>query len=195
MTSIGIDPGHGGGREPGCCYGGLIERDRVELAAEILHTHLLARGLQPVHTRRAGENPWHITRGLRTRGCACVVSLHINASRSAAANGLEVYYWPGSSSGLALAAEIASRCPPQLKPRGLPGPRVIAAYDGPSTRDDWLRNPRAVLRYHRPPAVLVEMGYASHDGDRAYLLTDIGLEAVCMAIAEAAVALGGCLDW
>jgi len=189
MTSIGIDPGHGDkdlGAVCGDSGGVLVERETVERAAELLRDRLLDRGMSALLTRRVGSDPWFVTRGALTRGCAAVVSLHVNASRNPAANGMELYHWPQSTSGRALAVEIAACCPPALRPAGrIEGCRIIEASDDPSTTaDDWKQRPRAVLRWHAPPAVLVELGYASHPGNRAYLLSEVGLLSAVTAVTD-----------
>lgn len=184
VRRIGIDPGHGG-RDLGATRPGFIERDAVEMAAEVLHCYLVARDILPVHTRASGEDPWFFTRGVRTRNCAAVVSLHVNAHTSPAINGLEIYHWPGSKGGIGLANEIACRCPVGLVPSGRKECRIYSAKDDP--RSDWLQRPRAVLRCHHPPAVLVELGYCSNPANRAYLQSG-GLDAACVAIADAVVA-------
>jgi len=180
---VGIDPGHGGG-DTGAAHGGYIERDLVNLAAEILHCYLVAHDVIPVHTRTAGENPWFITRGARTRSCDAVVSLHVNANDNPAINGLEIYHWPGSVVGKELANLIAVACPSELRPTDRGVCRIYEAVDSSDKGKVWLQRPRSVMRYHRPPAVLVELGYITNAANRAYLANG-GLDSSCRAITDA----------
>ena len=182
---VGIDPGHGW-KNTGCVCDKLVERDRVEVTADILARCLEDRGIRSIKTRDRGKNPWFVTRGWRTRKCSAVVSIHINASSDDTTDGMELYYWPGSNRGRCLAEVIARRCPPELLPIGRKaGCRIYAATNKPSAKDDWLQRPRTVLRHHRPPAVLIELGYASNDRNRAYLMSKEGLEEVCWFVALA----------
>lgn len=184
---IALDPGHGG-RDSGCRYGPLVESAWTMRVAELLAARLRAAGLDVLLTRAAGEGVSLWRRGWRTRACQAVVSLHVNANPHPELGGLEVYS-RDQLPDLALAAQIATRCPASLlRPRREAAPVWSTRDDPATTRDDWLQRPAAVLRWHGAPAVLVECGYATHDADRKYLLRDDGAAAVVAAIAAGVTA-------
>lgn len=183
---IGIDPGHGA-KDTGACVAGIAERDLVEEAAQFLHAYLSASSIKCLHTRTVGEDPPFVVRGWKTRQCDAVVSLHVNANVREQVDGMELYHWPNSKAGKALAGHIAVACPQRLKPTNRTGtrtPRIWSAADGPGAQDNWLQRPRAVMRWHRPPIVLVELGFLTNDDDREFLTRSGGLESAVICVAD-----------
>ena len=154
----------------------------------MLAERLRAEGLDVLLTRAAGEGVSLWRRAWRARGAGAVVAIHVNANPHPELGGLETYC-RDQQPDLALAAQIATRCPAPLLRPGREAAPVWSTRDDPATtRDDWLQRPAAVLRWHLVPAVLVECGYATHDADREYLLRDAGRAAVVETIAEGVTA-------
>ncbi len=165
-----VDPGHGG-YDPGAVRGGVYEKDinlRVALkikksledkgAAVVLTRkgdyNLAVPGL---HKREAHRYDLNKRIGLADGADASVfVSIHVNCIYNRDYGGAEVFYSPRSEGGKKLAECI------QEELRTIPGMRKRAAKT----------NRCYVLANARVPAVLVEMGYLSNQGERKNLLDD-----------------------
>lgn len=94
------------------------------------------------------------------------LSLHCNSAENAAAQGTEVYYFPGSTKGAALADCIRKR--------------IVAAL---ATVDRGTKEANfQVLRETAAPAVLVETAFLSSPSDRAKLASLTGRVAFAIAI-------------
>ena len=156
---ICIDPGHSGPCEPGACAGGVTEANINLQVAKIAARILASRGHEVKLTREKDiDNDdllWRAEVAWQFRA-DIFISLHCNAAASAAAHGTEVFYYPTSENGHALArclqAALVRNC--QTEDRGV------------KTNDEW-----TVLLETACPAVLVEMAFISNDEDRE-LLTD-----------------------
>ena len=156
---ICIDPGHSGPVEPGACAGGVTEADVNLQVSKILARMLEKAGYKVKLTREDDvedqELSWRVEEAWKFR-TDIYVCIHCNAFASPEANGTEVYYYPGSDNGQALArciqAELVKNC--QTVDRGV------------KTNDEW-----TVLTDTYCPAVLVEMAFLTNDQDRE-LLTD-----------------------
>lgn len=123
-----IDPGHGlSNREPGvfdtgAVRGALREVDMVMVWARELRAHCKVLGVETWMTRESVADP----APLRTRksramaaGCTHFLSLHVNDSAAARANGVETFWREEESRAFAGAVhEIAARCL-RLSDRGL----------------------------------------------------------------------------
>lgn len=156
---ICIDPGHSGPVEPGACAGGFTEAAVNLQVAKKLRRLLEAAGHQVTLTREADVNDdallWRAELAWQF-GADIFISLHCNAATDSAAHGTEVFYYPTSEKGYALArciqTELVRNC--QTADRGV------------KTNDEW-----TVLVETACPAVLVEMAFLTNDKDRE-LLTD-----------------------
>ncbi len=175
---IVTDPGHGSSSSLGTCQGGLIEKDvtlllglELEGALGVFHVRL---------TRRDDTNPSFTERGEMSRDTTLALVIHVNASRRATAHGLTCYFMPGDPKARDVAQAILDATPWELRTPTHP----ILAYDDPATtRDDWIQNPRAVMRRHRPTTVvLAEVGFSTNDSDRAFLLSSAGRSAAVTAL-------------
>lgn len=167
--NITLDPGHSGPFEPGACAAGLTESEVVLTIGQALAGLLAAAGHNVLLTR---------TQSIETDGLAfradlanqqpadLFVSIHCNSAESAAAQGTEVYHYPGSSQGAALADCIR---------------RHIVASMGTTDRGTKAANFQ-VLRETNAPAVLVETGFISSSADRQLLASLAGRVAFAIAI-------------
>lgn len=166
---ITLDPGHSGPFEPGACAAGLTESEVVLTICQALAGLLAAAGHEVLMTRRGDIR----TDGLSFRARAAnqqpadlFVSIHCNSAESAAAQGTEVYHYPGSSHGAALADCIRKR---------------IVASVGTTDRGTKAANFQ-VLRETDCPAVLVETAFISSPVDRQLLASMAGRVAFAIAI-------------
>ena len=156
---ICIDPGHSGPFEPGACAGDVTEA-AVTLEIAKITARMLEKYRHKVLLTRTGDvdNNWLTWRceAAWNFDADIFISIHCNAHASSEANGTEVYYYPGSENGHALArciqAELVKNC--------------RTADRGVKTNDEW-----TVLTDTYCPAVLVELAFLTNDKDRE-MLTD-----------------------
>lgn len=160
---IVIDPGHGGldrgvvGTGP---RGDIAEADVVWDVATRLEGRMSATGMETLLTRPRNAGPPDGERAALANswGADLVISLHADINRSPQANGVATFHFgavhgPSSSVGELLAQYIQR----ELVVR-------TGMLDGRSHARTW-----ELLRRTRMPTVHVELGYLTHDGDRALL--------------------------
>jgi N-acetylmuramoyl-L-alanine amidase len=174
-----IDAGHGG-HDPGAIGGGHRE-------ADIALTHALALGAAlerleygVLYTRTTDR---YLELSARAKAAnenraAVFVSMHCNASVNERASGAWVLYRQGSAPGKALAASVASYLDANIRPAE-PGDAVAHPDQSGWTGDRSLY----VLRGTHMPAIMVEAGFISNDGDRARMLDAYHTELMAAAIA------------
>jgi N-acetylmuramoyl-L-alanine amidase len=170
-------PGHGG-RDTGAIGGDLVERDWVLGVAMDLEPAIAAWNVEQVFTRRAQDpNPTADQEAAIARaGKADLVLIHhVNASTRTDVRGLLTFAKSGDTTGLRVGDAICRAAPNYLR-RPQSSCKAV-------TRNDlgWPRVWHA-LQYYDRPAVLIEYGFASHDGDRAYLLDPVSRPAIVAAV-------------
>lgn len=175
MRKICLDAGHGG-KDPGACANGVREKDIALSVA--LKIGALLTGYEVVYTRDEDVYVGLAERALIANQVSAdlFVSVHCNSAPSASANGIEVYVHTTRSAASTRAAHaIYDRLLPASGLRG----RGVKAND------------YAVLRETSMPAVLVELGFVSNEGDRAKLISedwqDRAAEAIVAGIREVLV--------
>ncbi len=101
-----LDPGHGGTEEGAKGPAGLLEKDATLALARTAREILTARGYRVVTTRDSDASVGFQDRTATANAAKAdvFVSLHMNASRSPAAHGTEVYYLSLDASDRAAAA-------------------------------------------------------------------------------------------
>lgn len=170
---IGIDPGHGmSNREhavfdPGAVAGGVREADINLAVGLMLRDECMRRGWSSVMTREDNVSPAHLRwRVARARMAAsdALVSIHCNAATSPQAHGTETLYLASEW----VATEVQRR--------------LVAAL-GLRDRGAKQRDDLAVLRFERP-AILAELGFLTHAGDRAVICDPVRQRAAAVAIAD-----------
>lgn len=182
-VKICIDPGHGMGNrtagvyDPGACHeenGRKYEEADIVLDyARELAVALAALGHETMLTR--GDRKAACPIGQRARKAElwkadALVSVHVNDADSDEANGVETLWRNPGSLELARAVQ-----------------RALVAATGFKDRGVKIRQDLTVLSFDGP-AILIELGFIAHDGNRAVLL-DAGMRVkVCAAVAEAVVA-------
>lgn len=182
---IAVDPGHGksnatpGVYDPGAEHvsnGVKYQEADIALGYGLaLRGVLQARQIDVFMTREnaTDEAPVGKRAGKAEHaGCTLFVSLHLNDSESEAANGLEVLYRGDEYKPLAQAMHDALINTTGFEPRGAKK-----------------RLDLAVLKFHGP-AVLIELGFISNDGDRTALLKPAVRASVCKTIADVLQAQG-----
>jgi N-acetylmuramoyl-L-alanine amidase len=167
--TIVVDPGHGG-LDSGAIRSGVMEKDLNLAIALKLKAELEARGARVVMTRTTDTTVSKETRVESTNQVCpdAFVSVHVNAmaAKQAPDNGVEVYYYANASKPLAKVLKDSLVA-------GLP------AVDRGVRWDELF-----VIHHTSVPAVLVEIGYLSHAGERAKLVTGAYQDRAARAIAE-----------
>jgi len=161
-VKICIDPGHSGPFEPGACAGGVTEAAITLEVAKITGRMLEKFGHKVLLTRSGDvDNDWLTWRceAAWNFDADIFISIHCNAAESTDANGTEVFYYPGSETGHALAcciqSELVALC------------RTVDRKV--KTNDEW-----TVLRETAMPAVLVELAFLTNETERAKLTSGMG---------------------
>lgn len=171
---LALDIGHGMGNatpgkfDPGTVHAGVREADLALAYGLELQALLHARDIATFMTRVDNNSPTPVSmRAVRAArmGCSHLVSLHFNSAEDKLAHGTEVLYRRPEDKGLAekLSQEIAYAL-------------------GLFNRGAKVRNNLAVLKFSLGPAVLIEFGFLSHEGDRAAVLNERNRKAACEAI-------------
>jgi N-acetylmuramoyl-L-alanine amidase len=184
-----LDPGHGG-NDYGAQNVGVLEKDLVLAFAQDLKTALTALGVKSLMTR---ESDVFVTLSERARianrsSAKLYLSLHMNASLQAEQNGFEVYVLSltkDDGSGRAAVAREQQFIPSDLPEgfekavadlraganfeRSLRWAEVTGQYlkeqFKPSSSRSVRMGPFYVLYASQMPALLLELGYISHNED------------------------------
>ncbi|UCE03990.1 MAG: N-acetylmuramoyl-L-alanine amidase [Candidatus Latescibacterota bacterium] len=198
---VGIDPGHGG-EDPGTVWGRSLREKEIALEVGRLLSEQLRRhpGVRPVLTRDAD---YFVSLGRRPAlarryGAQLFVSLHVNAARSRAARGAEVFFLSLQGAEDKAARELVDRENAADLVGGVPPdqvdePLVDILMD--MTRNHTMKDserlaevllqqlhrvsgaairgikqgPLAVLKSIDVPSVLVELGFFTNTDDRKLL--------------------------
>ena len=171
-----VDPGHGMGNatsgvfDPGAVHGpsNTREADVVLRYGLELKSILQARGIQVFMTREDNTSPTPVgKRASRAEaaGCDIFVSIHLN-SFTPQAKGVETLYRDDPDKQLATDMRDALLAATGLKKRAI-----------------LKRTELAVLTFDGP-AVLLEIGFVSNDGDRNTVIKPSVQTAVCKAVAD-----------
>ena len=184
MTTICIDPGHGGHARGGGSHDNLDEANWALNVARLIRGQCSELGVSAHMTRDSDKYMSLEERGRRAMqmGAELCLSLHINSAPEgydpASYKGGLVFHAPGNRRGSMVAEEIARRLPGALqRARVFPG----EAGDFPGVAE--------VMRCQPGTSVLAEFGYGSHEYDRTYLLSEWASAACANAV------MGGILYW
>lgn len=169
-----IDAGHGG-KDPGAVRNNIKEADICLSIAKKVARKLTEA--EVILTRTKDE---YVTLAERVKvaneaNADYYVSIHCNAAKNEAANGYECWHSIKGGKSKELAEKIIQKLQnTPLKDRGL---KTKANKNG----QDYMY----VIRKTKCPAVLVEIGFLSNQGDRAYITSMNGKETIAAAIAAA----------
>ena len=171
-----LDPGHGGSNR-GVVRGELVEKDYVLDVCLDVDAMLYLKGMNATTTRTGNKTMSLSARAAVAPNASLIVSVHVNSWWRKSARGADVFHWPGSTEGQSAAWEIAGHLPDPIRTlRVRPASRL------------WYPRVRNVLRRHKAPAVLVELGFASNSEDREYLLSDQGRQEIVAGLCAGVVA-------
>lgn len=176
---ICIDAGHGG-TDPGAVAGGHRE-------ADIALTHALALGAAlerldyTVLYTRTTDRDLELAaraRAANEHRARLFVSVHCNASTSPKPSGAWILHEHGDEVSQRLAAAVASYLDANIRPAET-GDAVAHPDKSGWTGDRSLY----VLRATHMPAIMVELGFISNEGDRSRLLDAKAIELAAAAVA------------
>ncbi len=176
VYTVIIDAGHGG-TDAGKVAGKVLEKDINLEIAKRLEARLKTLGYRTVMIRDDDEMPnnkqdemWLRQKRANATDGDIFVSIHQNSSNSASAKGFQVYYFKKSEKSNALANAIYNS---------------IKVNVNQSTKFEPIENSDYyVLRTTKMPAVLVECGFLSNEGERWLLTTADYQEKMAWGIAK-----------
>lgn len=168
--TVALVVGHRMGRQ-GASAGGVTEWAYNSIFAPLVATELRAQGIPSVIVERPDRRGGYseLPKILNELAPKLILSLHLNAA-TPSATGTTVLYWHSSSLGRELAEILSSQIAAalELRDRGAV-PRLANDRGGP------------LLARTRAPAVIIEPGFVSNDGDRAALIERQGFYATAIA--------------
>lgn len=180
---ICLDPGHGG-TDPGAVVDDAREADVVLDYARAIGEALETRGHSVLYTRLE-DKPLTLAaraRAANEAGAAAFLSIHCNASTSTAPHGVQIFHAAGSERGEELARAIYARVTAAIGTTRWSG---VHPDESPACGGRRLY----VLRATSMPAVLLELGFLTHPGERSLLLQPAYRDMIARAIAD------GIIDW
>jgi N-acetylmuramoyl-L-alanine amidase len=173
---IVIDPGHGG-QNPGVAVDGVTEAELVADVARRLEGRMAAAGMEAMLSHGPHDDPTDAERAgfANSAGADVVLSLHVDANPSPAANGLAAFHFgTGNGATSTVGEALAGYIHRELLART----RMLDCGVHP--------RPWELLRLTRMPAVRVEIGYLTNERDRAALLDpgfrDVVAEGILVAV-------------
>ncbi len=184
---VAIDPGHGmGNKKAGVFDPGATKKVGGETFAEAdftlrygltLKKLFQDSGVEVFMTRSSSADSAPVgRRASRAAAADCThfVSIHMNSSPSSQANGVEVEF-RDDGKDRPLAERLLKR---------------LLKVTGFNDHGNDKRTDLAVLKFKPGPAVLIELGFITNDGDRNFLLDGKNRDKVCQAIFDTVRAQG-----
>ena len=153
---IFINAGHGGIDPGAVSSNGKKEKDITRIIGSFLAGFLIDKGYDiEFYQQKTSVN--EIVEAEKKSKSALVISLHCNSSTSSKASGVECLYYPGSTTGKAVAESIN---------------RSVAEYLEIRNRGIKERRDLRVLSGTVAPAVLVEMAFLSNLAEEKMLVQE-----------------------
>ncbi|WP_456273202.1 N-acetylmuramoyl-L-alanine amidase [Bacillus sp. AK031] len=156
---IVVDAGHGG-KDPGAVNGSVYERDIVMDVTDRLARKLEAAGARVMKSRSSNSEFLSLEERVQYsegKYAEMFVSVHVNAALSEAAKGAETYYNDSQNDNGTESYYLAREIQEEIA-------SMVNMYDRGVKDGEWY-----VIKYQEIPAVLVELGFISNNGDLAKL--------------------------
>lgn len=169
-----LDPGHGG-FDVGARRSRVNEKTLTLKTALLVRKYLQEKGYHVLMTRmRDVFIPLkdRVSIANRTR-CHLLVSIHYNAAKNSAANGIEVFYYKGGDKRRASSSK-------KLAQHVLHGALEKTDAENRKVKDARFY----VTRESQMPAILVEGGFITHEKERTKLEDPLYLEKLAQGIAN-----------
>ena len=164
---ICLDPGHGGD-DPGAVYQDYKEKNIVLEICKVLESFLIHDGVQYV-TTRSTDSTLELSDRTGKAGmydADIFVSIHTDFFPSSRAHGSTIIHYPGSEGGEKLSSHIKK----QMESLNI------------QSRDTRTNENFVVLNSTSCPAVIVECGFLSNEGDRRILTSHSGVYEIAYRI-------------
>ncbi len=207
ISTVVIDPGHGGSDPGATGLGGEEEKDITLAVALAVEAEMKRRmpGVKVILTRRTDTYVDLFTRGELANNAEAdlFVSIHCNATelKPTPAQGFECWVWrPDALTDGGTNQESSSGGPPDPESTALPGTkrsRALASALRGALRGGTILKDRGthqagfyVLVGTVMPAVLVELGYLTNRDDLTYLVSSAGQKRVAAALVAGIRAYG-----
>ena len=164
---IVIDPGHGG-EDCGALRGSITEKAITLDVSKRVRDILVKQGYEVYMTREVDKTVSLQDRVEFSENLSpdIFVSIHVNSSEKPAITGLETHYYHQESLNLAQIVHSAMVSNINSNNRGL------------------FKSKFYVINHTTSPAILVEIGFISNEGERAELVSEKRKQATAKAIAE-----------
>ena len=180
-----LDAGHGG-YDPGASYFGISEKSLTLAIQSRVKAKLEAEGYQVV-TTRTSDTYVDLTDRSRAANASesdIFVSIHINASGSSAAQGIETYYYQPYAEYLSRINATYHANPTRLSMSDTLANAIQSSLINATGAQNQgvKRQTFAVLRETTAPAVLLELGFLSNPQEAARLNTSAYQETLANAI-------------
>ena len=171
-----IDPSHGGD-DPGAQVDGLTEAEIMFSLATTLSDRLADAGVSTLLTRDRGSNPSNHERArfANSHHADMLVSLHVDRTDSAAANGVATFFY--GSDWHPVRSVVGERLAELINKEICARTRMGNNRSHPKSWD--------ILRFTGMPAVQVDLGYLGNAGDAGRLAEPEFLDDVAEAIVVA----------
>lgn len=193
MALVFINPGHSynGQPDPGACYFGHRECDVAAVLGKALAAELFEYENVTTQVYQQYNDPTLLTKAkygnkdaqlnavskkANSMKANYFVSIHLNASGSSKAKGVEVLYNPESTKGKALAQAVQAE---------LIKPFVKYIFTDRKAKE---RTDLAVLNQTSMPAILIEVGFISNKDELNYILSHV--EVIAQRIAQGIAKVG-----
>lgn len=170
MIKLELDYGHGG-MDSGAVNGKRYEKNDVFILGEKVYNYLIKNGGFQLFRTRTGDyavsinDRWKKSNSDKVDG---FISFHRNSFKNPKALGTETLYNEGSSKGKKFAGIVQNQL---IKDNLVTANRGIKA-----------RNNLGVLKWTTAPAILLEVGFISNEGDNLHF--DRNLEAIAISIVK-----------
>jgi len=156
MPKIFINAGHGGIDPGAVSKNGIKEKDITKQVGAFLASMLIEKGFDVEFFQQKKALKEVIEAENRSKS-HLFISLHCNSAKNEAANGVEIYHYPNSGTGKALAEWISYE---------------LASYLELKNRGAKEANNFLVLNSTYAPAILIELAFLSNEKEEKLLTSE-----------------------
>jgi N-acetylmuramoyl-L-alanine amidase len=187
-----LDPAHGGD-DNGVVHDSFREKDVTLQLARLIQEEARKRQDIQIHLTRTGDKSISIAERVKlaeTMKADCLLSVHINAGFANQANGYELYF-PGFDKTANDAGDSKAIVKDMLRNKSLNGSVMLFQHLQTALETVFTRKGRGLRGAPCPllgrlniPALVLEVGFVTHPGDRKYLTDPKNQRTVAKAIVK-----------